>query len=113
MDVNIVVISGNLTADVELKHIVSGTSVANFTVAINHKYRDANGPKEETCFVRAVAFGKIADVCSQHLHKGSGCFIKGRLRQEKWEDKEGQKQSRTRVYVEDIKFLERSHASHG
>lgn len=107
MDINIVVISGNLTADVELIRIVSGTPVANFTVAVNRRFRDnSNQLKEERCFISVIAYGKIAELCSERLFKGAGCFIKGRLRQEKWEDKEGQKQHRTRVCVEDIKFLD-------
>lgn len=107
MDINVVMVSGNLTADVEFKQIVSGTAVAHFTVAVNRKYRSTTGIKEEKCFVRVVAFGKIAELCSERLRKGSGCFVKGRLRQENWEDKAGIKQQRTRVCVEDIKFFEK------
>ena len=107
MDVNVVAVSGNLTADVEFKQITTGNAVVHFTVAVNRKYRSTAGLKDEKCFVRVVAFGKIAELCNERLHKGSGCFIKGRLRQENWEDKEGQKQQRTLVCVEDIKFFEK------
>jgi len=107
MDVNVVMVSGNLTHDVKLEHLIAGTTIAQFTLAVNHKQRTASGFKEETCFVRAVAFGNIAELCSQYLRKGAGCFIKGRLRQEKPEGPEDRQKSRTRVYIEDIKFFDK------
>lgn len=110
MDVNIVAISGNLSTDVELHRDSLGTAVAHFTIGVNRRYRPNRGIciQEEHCFVRIVAFGKIAELCQQYLKKGAGCFIKGCLKQEATENKQGKREQHTRVCVEDIKFLNKN-----
>jgi len=99
---------GNLTRDPELKYIPSGTAVATFTLASNRVYKMASGEKkEETCFMRIVAWGRQAELCSEYLGKGSPCFVEGRLQSRSWETPEGQKRSTIEVVAQNIQFLGR------
>ena len=108
MDVNFVTLSGNLQSNVEFKRFVdSSGAVAIFTLAANRKYHSPQGRKEETCFVTCVAFGKVAELCAERLSKGSGCFIKGYLRQEHGLTRDERSQNRVRLSIEDIKFLDK------
>jgi single-strand DNA-binding protein len=103
--INAVHISGNLTRDPELRYTAGGDAVCNITVAVNRKYKNGAGElKEEVCFVGATVFGKLAEICTSHLKKGSLVFVSGRLKQDTWEDPEGKKQTKTKVVVENIIF---------
>jgi len=103
--INAVFVSGNITRDPELKYTNGGDPVCNFTVAVNRKYKNGqNELKEEVCFVGATAFGKLAEICTQYMKKGSPVFVHGRLKQDTWEDEGGKKQTKTKVVVENIQF---------
>jgi|SRR5271157_4756892 len=104
--INLVVISGNLTKDPELKYLGSGTAVCSFTLALNNKYKNSSGEIiEEVSYIDVVAFGKSAENCTENLHKGSRATIQGRLKQERWEDKNGGGQrSRVRVMASLIEY---------
>src|SRR4030043_220877 len=90
---------GNLTKDVELRYIPTGTPVANFGIATNKKY----GEKEEVFFGDCVAWGKLAETCSKYLSKGSKVLLEGRLVTESWTS-EGKKQSKVKIVAEVIRF---------
>jgi single-strand DNA-binding protein len=105
-----VILIGNLTRDPELRYTPKGTAVAKITVAVNRRWYDDSGQlKEETSFIDADAFGKIAENIGQFFKKGSPIFIEGRLRQDTWEDKQtNQKRSKLVVVVENFVFMERN-----
>lgn len=103
---NKVMIIGNLTSDPEIRYTPKGTAVCNLTVAVNRKWKDNTGkPCEEVAFVGCTAFGKTAEIIGEHLHKGSPIFVEGRLAQESWEDKDGRKQTKTKVVIQEFQFL--------
>src|SRR6266513_3323582 len=104
---NQVLLMGNITRDPQLKQLPNGSSVADFGLATNRKYRTAAGEdKEETCFVDCAAFGKQAEVIHQYCAKGKPLFIEGRLKYDTWEDaKTGAKRSKLSVIVENFQFL--------
>lgn len=105
-DFNRVFLIGRLARDPELRYIPSGTAVATFTVATNRAYTVASGEKrEETCFVRVVAWARQAELCGQYLTKGSPVFVEGRLQSRSWETPEGQKRSTLEVVAQTIQFL--------
>ena len=56
-------------------------------------------------FVDVVAWGRLAEVCGQHLSLGSAAFVDGHLRQEEWTDGEGHRQQRHRIVADDVQFL--------
>ncbi len=107
-NLNRVFLMGNLTRDPELRYIPSGTAVATFTVASGRVYTLASGEKrEETCFVRVVAWSRQAELCGEYLSKGSPVFVEGRLQSRSWETPEGQKRSTIEVVAQNIQFLSR------
>ena len=106
---NRVILMGNLTRDVELRYIPSGTAVTEITLAVNDKRKDANGQfVEETTFVDITFWGRTAEICNEYLGKGSGILIEGRLKLDQWDDKQtGQKRSKLRVTGDRMQMLPR------
>lgn len=109
MSVNKAIIVGNLGRDPEMRTTQSGSQVANFSVATSRRYNDRDGQRqEETEWHRVVAFGKLADICGQYLHKGKQVYIEGRLQTRSWEDKEsGQKRYTTEIVAQEMQMLGR------
>ncbi len=102
---NKVILMGNLTRDPKLASIMSGSTVCEFSIAINRKYTVNGQEKEEVCFVDIVVWGRQADSCGKYLHKGSAVFVEGRLKTDSWEDKEGNKRSKLRVAADRVQFI--------
>lgn len=99
---NKVVLMGNLCRDWELRYSKDGTPIGSNSLAINRAWKDEDGEKkEEVTFVDLTLFGKSAETAAEYQKKGSLTHIEGRLRQEKWEDKETeQPRSKLSVVVE-------------
>jgi len=75
-----IILAGNLGRDPEARTTPSGAKVTSFSVATNRTYNNSQGEKvKETCWFRISAWGKLADVCAQYLHKGSKVLVEGRL----------------------------------
>ena len=97
---------GNLTRDPELRYVPSGSAVTSFTIAMNRVYKLQTGEKkEETSFVRVVVWGRQAELCGEHLSKGSPVCVEGRLQSRSWETPEGQKRSTIEVVAQNVQFL--------
>lgn len=106
VNLNRVLLAGNLTRDVELRHISGNQAVANIGLAVNRRWKSPEGEnREETTFVDCEAWGRTAEVMAQYLSKGRPVFIEGRLKLDQWE-KEGQKFSKLRVVVESFQFMD-------
>lgn len=104
---NKVLLLGNLTRDVELRHTSGNTAVANLGIAVNRRFRGAdNEMRDETTFVDCEAWGKTAETMSRYLSKGRPVFIEGRLKLDQWQDKEGNNRSKLRVVVENFQFVD-------
>ena len=108
MDLNKVMIIGRATTNLQVKTIeASGTSVANFVIATNRKYKNKEGNiMEEAEYHRCVSYGKWAEVLGQYLTKGKRVYIEGRLRTRKWEDANGQERHSTEIIVDNFIFLD-------
>jgi len=97
---------GNLGADVETRYTKSKAAVANFRVATTEKWKDAQGNHQEaTEWHRIVAFGRLAEICSEYLVKGSKVFVEGRLQTRKWEDANGITRFTTEIIAREMKIL--------
>lgn len=104
MYINKVELYGNLTRDPEVKALPSGQQVANFSVATNRSFKNKEGQKQEQVeYHNVVAFGRTAEVIGQYLKKGRPIFVEGRLQTRTWE-KDGVKQYRTEILVENFQF---------
>lgn len=102
---NKTILMGNLTKDPEIRYTPSGTAVANFGLAVNHRYKQGDEMRDEVCFIDIVVFGKQAENCGQYLSKGQGIIVDGRLQQRRWESEDGQKRSRHEVVAQSVTFL--------
>lgn len=105
MNINTVIIGGNLTREPEVRD-VNGTSVCMMAVASNRFYHDRNGHKQsEATFVDVEVWGKQADNVVRYLHKGSEVVIEGRLKTDTWEDRDtGKKRSKMLVTAGFVHF---------
>lgn len=103
---NKVILMGNLTRDPELKTLPSQTVVCDFALAVNRRWKDANGgDREDVLFIDCAAFGKTGETIAGNLTKGRPIHIEGRLRLETWE-KDGERRSKIRVVVEQFRFVD-------
>ena len=103
---NKVMLMGHLTRDVELRHISGDTTVANFGLATNRKFKKGDGSQhEEVLFTDCEAWGRNADTLAQYLSKGDPVFIEGRLKLDQWEDQQGNNRSKIKVVVESFQFV--------
>ncbi len=103
---NKALLMGNLTRDPQLKFLPSQAAVVEFGIAVNRKYKTANGEsREEVTFVDVAFFGKVAEVINQYFKKGDSIFIEGRLKYDSWEDKQGGKRQKISVVGENFQFV--------
>ena len=103
---NEVQLIGNLGADPEHKVIGSGTSVCDLRVATTRRFKQGEEWTDETEWHRVTVWGKQADSCNQYLHKGSKVHIAGRIKTEKWEDKDGNQRYTTKIIAQRVIFLD-------
>jgi single-strand DNA-binding protein len=105
---NKVMLMGNLTRDVEIRHTSGNTAVGNFGLAVNRRFKTQSGEqREEVTFIDCEAWGRTAEVMSQYLSKGRSVFIEGRLKLDQWEDRNGGgKRSKLSVVVENFQFVD-------
>lgn len=104
--VNKVILLGNLGRDPEVRFTGGGQSVCNFTVATSDSWKDKSGQKQErTEWHRIVVWGKLAELCGEHLKKGRQCYVEGRLQTREWTDKEGRKNFTTEIVAEQVTFI--------
>ena len=102
---NKVILIGNLTKDPEIRYTPSGTAVASFGLAVNHRYKQGEEMKDEVCFIDIVVFGKQAENCGQFLNKGQSVIVDGRLQERRWETEDGQKRSKHEVVAQAVSFM--------
>ena len=105
--VNKAILVGNLGKDPEIRHLTNGDQICNVTLATSEKYKDkASGEyKENTEWHRVVFFGKLAEICGQYLQKGKKIYVEGRIRTNKWQDKDGSDRYTTEIIGSEMKIL--------
>lgn len=105
---NKVILIGNLGRDPELRYTANGQAVANFTLATTESWTNKSGEREQrTEWHRVVAWGRLAEICGEHLTKGKQVYVEGRLQTREWEDREGNKRRTTEVTAQQILMLGR------
>ena len=111
---NKVVLMGNLTRDPDVGMTgASGLKVARLGLAINERRRDRNGQMQDfPVFVDVDAWDRLAELCGQHLTKGSPVLVEGRLQMDTWE-RDGVKHQKIKVRATLIKFLSRGDRPNG
>ena len=95
-------VSGNLTADPELKFSKNGAARLSFSIASNRRYQVDGEWQDQTSFFNITAWGNLAEQASNIIEKGMPLLVKGRLEQRTWEDSEGGKRSTVEVIADAI-----------
>lgn len=96
--VNKVILIGNLGSDPEVRHLSSGSVVANFNIATSESYTNKNGEKvTQTEWHRIELWDGLAKVAEQYLKKGQTVYIEGKLKTENWQDNDGNNRTTTRI----------------
>jgi len=105
-NLNSVLLEGNLVRDPELVRFVGSESLlTKFSIASNRYYRNQKGESvEEVLFIPVNVWGRLAENCSTYLSKGREVRVVGRLRQERWTDKEGNNRDRFVVVADHVEF---------
>jgi single-strand DNA-binding protein len=106
IQLNNVVVAGNLTRDPELRFLANERCVAHFGIAVNRRWkdRDTGEQRDEVTFIDCEAWGKTAELIGKYLGKGSGAYVEGRLKLESWQDKDGKNRTRMKVLVDNVQF---------
>jgi len=104
--VNKVILLGNLGKDPDLRVTPSGTSVATFSIAVNRNVKEGDGWKEQTEWVRCVAWDRQAETIGTYVKKGNQLYVEGRLQTREWNDKEtNAKRYTTEVVVQEFNLI--------
>ncbi|HCC60109.1 MAG: hypothetical protein A2402_01105 [Candidatus Staskawiczbacteria bacterium RIFOXYC1_FULL_37_43] len=105
MNLNKSFVLGNVTRDPEVRSLPSGQQVTSFGLATNRFYTSGAGEKkQEVEFHNIVCFGKLADISSRYLNKGSLVLIEGRIKTRNWVNSQGIKQYRTEIIAESMQL---------
>ena len=99
-------ISGNLTRDPELRTTQSGTSVLSMAVAVNERVKRGDQWEDRPSYVDVTVLGERAEALSKFLRKGLRVAVSGRLRQDRWQDKQtGENRSRLGIVADEVDVM--------
>ena len=101
---NLVVLTGRLTADPELKTTPNGTSVTTFSIAVDRRYR--SGEERQTDFINIVAWRQSAEFITKYFKKGNLIGIEGSIQTRRYQDKNGNNRTAFEVVVNNVQFVE-------
>ncbi len=104
---NKVMLIGNMTRDPNLRYTPNGTAVCSFGIATNRTWTPSDGgeKQEKAEYHNIVAWGKLADICGQLLHKGDKVYVEGRLQTRDWKGDDGQDRKTTEIVIENMMLL--------
>jgi len=104
--VNKVILLGNLGRDPEVRYMPSGDPITNVTIATSRRYKNKSGEMvEETEWHRVAFFGRLAEIASQYLKKGNPVYVEGRIRTNKYTDKDGVEKYSTEIVASEMQLL--------
>lgn len=101
---NRVFVIGNLTKDPETRTTGSGVSVCNFTIAVNRRFKNANG-ETETDYLHIVAWRQLGDLCGRYLAKGRKAAVTGSIQTRQYDTKDGTKRTAWDIVADEVEFL--------
>ena len=104
------ILIGRLTRDPELKTTNSQVAVCSFSIAVDRKFKNANGDREAD-FIGCVAWRQTAEFIAKYFRKGSKICVEGSLQSRSWDDAEGKRHSVIEVVVDQAEFVEAKDSS--
>jgi single-strand DNA-binding protein len=104
---NKVTLIGHLGADPETRYMPNGKAVTNIRIATSEQWKDkqTGDTKDRTEWHSVVAYDKLAEIMAEYLRKGAQCYIEGKLRTRKWQDKEGKDRYTTEIIADQMLML--------
>lgn len=102
---NKVILIGRLTKDPEVKNTSSQVQFCNFTIAVDRRFKDANGQRQAD-FINCVAWRQTAAFIGSYFRKGSKVAVVGSLQSRSYDDQSGQKRYVTEVVVDEVEFMD-------
>tara|TARA_B100000902_G_scaffold37838_1_gene45158 strand:- start:1479 stop:1868 length:390 start_codon:yes stop_codon:yes gene_type:complete len=104
--VNKVILVGNLGKDPEVRYLDSGVAVANFSLATTESYKNKEGERvNQTEWHNIVLWRGLAEIAEKYLKKGSSVYIEGKIKNRKWEDKDGNTRYNTEILADNMTML--------
>ena len=105
--INKVILVGNLGNDPETRYMPSGDAVTNISVATSESWKDKQSgeQKEKTEWHKVVMFRRLAEIAAEYLRKGSQVYIEGKLRTNKWQDRDGKDRYTTEIIADEMQML--------
>jgi single-strand DNA-binding protein len=103
-NLNSILIEGNLVRDPELSYTPKGTAVCKFSVACNRSFKQGEEYQKEVSFFDVSTWTRLAETCAEHLKKGRGVRVVGRLKQDRWTDPDSKPHSRVEIVAEHVEF---------
>ncbi len=107
---NKVILIGRLTKDPEVKNTSSQVQFCNFTIAVDRRFKDANGQRQAD-FINCVAWRQTASFIGSYFRKGSKVAVVGSLQSRSYDDQSGQKRYVTEVVVDEVEFAESANSN--
>jgi single-strand DNA-binding protein len=106
--INKVTLIGHCGKQPEVRYTQSGSPVANFSLATNESWTSKTGERQDTTeWHRIVAWGKLAEICQEYVHKGSYLYIEGKIQTRSYDDRDGVKRYITEIKAMEIGLLDR------
>jgi single-strand DNA-binding protein len=103
-NLNSILIEGNLVRDPEFRTTPKGTPVCTFSIASSRYFKQDSGMEKEVSYFNVESWGKLAEQVNNLGHKGRGVRVVGRLKQERWQDRDGKAQSKVVIVAEHTEF---------
>lgn len=112
MSLNLVLLSGNVGKDPDIRHLESGATLAQFTLATSERFKDRSGEfQEQTEWHNIVCWNGLADIVGNFVKKGSRLFVEGKMRTRSWDDDKGFKHFVTEIIATNLQLLDRKENS--
>jgi single-strand DNA-binding protein len=106
MSINRVSLLGHVGQNPEVRHTASGGKVANISIATNEAYKDIAGQRQErTEWHRVTAWGRLAEILQDFVHKGDQLYVSGHLQTRRWTDAQGVERLSTEIVAERMELL--------
>ena len=107
--VNKVILIGNLGKDPDIRYLDNGVAVANMSIATTENYKNKKGDRvSQTEWHEIVLWRGLAEIAEKYLKKGSSVYIEGKIRTNKWVDKEGVTRNKVEIMADKMNMLSKS-----
>lgn len=106
--INKVTLIGNLGSEPDVRYSSAGLAIARLSIATTESWQDRQSEQrnEHTEWHKVVAFGRLAEICKDYLHKGSKVYVEGSLQTKSWEGKDGVKRWTTEIRMREMQMLD-------